>query len=63
MPKKLKGGQFGIFKHPFCRKTPKNGREDPLGKMIETHPTCNGFSSEVFDINCSIESTMSTKGI
>ena len=23
MPKKLKGGPFGIFQHPFCRKTPK----------------------------------------
>ena len=21
---KLKGGPFGIFQHPFCRKTPKN---------------------------------------
>ena len=24
MPKKLKGGPFGISQHPFCRKTPKN---------------------------------------
>ena len=24
MPKKLKGESFGIFQHPFCRKTPKN---------------------------------------
>ena len=24
MPKKLKGGPFGIFQHPFCRKTQKN---------------------------------------
>ena len=24
MPKKLKGGPFGIFQRPFCRKTPKN---------------------------------------
>ena len=23
MPKKLKGGPFGIFQHPFCRKTAK----------------------------------------
>ena len=23
MPKKLKGGPFGIFQHPFCRKTPE----------------------------------------
>ena len=33
MPKKLKGGPFGIFQHPFCRKTPKNGG-DPLGKLF-----------------------------
>ena len=25
MPKKLKGGPFRIFQHPFCRKTPKKG--------------------------------------
>ena len=24
MPKNMKGGPFGIFQHPFCRKTPKN---------------------------------------
>ena len=24
MPKKLKRGAFGIFQHPFCRKTGKN---------------------------------------
>ena len=23
MPKKLKGGAFGFFQHPFCRKTLK----------------------------------------
>ena len=23
---KLKGGPFGVFQHPFCRKTSKNGR-------------------------------------
>ena len=28
MSKKLKGGPFGIFQHPFCRKTQKIG--DPL---------------------------------
>ena len=26
MRKKLKGGPFGIFQHPFCRKTPKNSK-------------------------------------
>ena len=31
---KLKGGPFGIFQHPFCRKTSKNWREDHLGKTI-----------------------------
>ena len=29
--KKLKGGPFGIFQHPFCRKTSKNAR-GPFGK-------------------------------
>ena len=30
--KKLKGGPFGIFQHPFCRKTSKKCRGNPLGK-------------------------------
>ena len=32
MPTKIekKGGGFGMFQHPFCRKTPKN-EGDPLG--------------------------------
>ena len=34
MPKKLKGGPFGIFQHPFCRKTPKKLKGDPLGKKF-----------------------------
>ena len=34
MPKKLKRGPFGIFQHPFCRKTPKKLKEDPLGKFF-----------------------------
>ena len=29
---KLKGGPFGIFQHPFCRKTSKKMQGDPLGK-------------------------------
>ena len=33
MPKKLKGGPFGIFQHTFCRKTPKN-EEGHLGKKL-----------------------------
>ena len=31
--KKLKGGPFGIFQHPFCRKTAKKLKGDPLGKF------------------------------
>ena len=27
MTKKLKGGAFGIFQHPFCRKISKNLRD------------------------------------
>ena len=30
--KKLKGGPFGIFQHPFCCKTSKKCRGDTLGK-------------------------------
>ena len=30
--KKLKGGPFGIFHHPFCRKTAKKLKGDPLRK-------------------------------
>ena len=28
----LKGGPFGIFQHPCCRKTPKKLKGDPLGE-------------------------------
>ena len=31
---KLKGGPFEVFQHPFCRKTSKKCRGDPLGKKI-----------------------------
>ena len=34
MPKKLKGGPFGIFQHPLCRKTPKKLKGDPLRKKF-----------------------------
>ena len=27
-------GPFGIFQHPFCRKTSKNCKGDPLGKIF-----------------------------
>ena len=30
MPEKLKGGHFGIFQHPFCRKTKKKLKGDHL---------------------------------
>ena len=33
MPKNWKRGPFGIFQHPFCRKTPKNWR-GPSGEKI-----------------------------
>ena len=32
--KKLKGGPFGIFQHPVCRKTAKKLKGDPLGEKI-----------------------------
>ena len=32
--KKLKGGPFGIFQQPCCRKTSKKCRGDPLGKFF-----------------------------
>ena len=31
---KLKGGPFGFFQHPFCRKTAKKLKGDRLGKKI-----------------------------
>ena len=34
MSKKLKGGPFGILKHPFCHKTPKKLKGGPLGKIF-----------------------------
>ena len=32
--KKLKGGPFGIFQHPFRRKTPKKMKGGPFGEKI-----------------------------
>ena len=32
--KKLKGGPFGIFQHPFCRKTAKKIEGGPFGEKI-----------------------------
>ena len=32
MPKKLKGGPFGIFQHPLCRKTSKKMQGGPFGE-------------------------------
>ena len=29
-----KGGPFGIFQHPFCRKTPKKLEGGPLGEIF-----------------------------
>ena len=34
VPKKLKGGPFGIFQHPFCAKTAKKSKGDPLRKKF-----------------------------
>ena len=34
MPEKLKGGPFGIFQHPFCRKTAKKLKGGPFGEKI-----------------------------
>ena len=34
MPKKLKEGPFGIFQHPFCRKTPKKLKGALWGKIF-----------------------------
>ena len=40
MPKKLKGGPFGIFQHPFCRKTAKKIEGDLLvGKNLKKSRT------------------------
>ena len=32
--KKLKGGPFGIFQHPFCRKTSKKMQGGPFGEKF-----------------------------
>ena len=34
MPKKLKGGPFGIFQHPFCRKTSKYSKGTVWGNFF-----------------------------
>ena len=34
MPKKVKEPPFGIFQHPFCRKTPEKLKGDPFGNFF-----------------------------
>ena len=34
MPKNPKRGPFGIFHHPFCRKTPKKLKGGPFGEIF-----------------------------
>ena len=34
MPKKTERGPFGIFQHPFCRKTAKKLKGYPLGNFF-----------------------------
>ena len=46
MPKKLKGGPFGIFQHPFCRKTPKKLKVYPLGKKFPEEKSRNTEKTE-----------------
>ena len=41
-PKKnRKEGPFGIFQHPFCRKTAKKMKGDPLGKKFFRKKSCS----------------------
>ena len=47
--KKLKGGPFGIFQHPFCRKTSKNCRGDPLGNFFEKSRTTKTLAVLIID--------------
>ena len=47
MPKKLKWGPFGIFQHPFCRKTPKKIEgETFLGKNCSRKKSRNAKKNE-----------------
>ena len=32
--KKTERGTFGIFQHPFCRKTPQKMKAEPLQNMV-----------------------------
>ena len=34
MTKNVKGGPFGIFQHPFCRKTSYNLKGGPFGEFF-----------------------------
>ena len=47
MPKKLEGGPFGIFQHPFCRKTPKNER-GPFGEFFSEVSQCRKNERRLF---------------
>ena len=49
MPKKLKGGPFGIFQHPFCRKTAKKFKGRPFGEKISPKKSHNAEKTESGD--------------
>ena len=46
MPKKLKGGPFGIFQDPFSRKTPKKLKGDPSGNKFSRKKSRNAEKTE-----------------
>ena len=50
MPKNWKGGPFGVFQHPFCRKTSTNWREKFLFSEKKSHSAVKNWKGGSFGI-------------
>ena len=46
MTKNVKGGPFGIFQHPFCRKTSYNLKGGPFGEFFSRKKSRNAKKTE-----------------
>ena len=49
MPKITERAPFGIFQHPFCRKTSKKLKGDPLGKKFPKKERKKRKKKSLFD--------------
>ena len=54
VPKKLEGGPFGIFQHPFCRKISKKNEGGPFGDFFSKKKSHRALQSLTVVKKCKI---------